>query len=68
MSMWQVLAGEPQLLRMVFSHLLEVLTLSLPYQEKARGQGRVSRVETSVPKAVSVPSPFLLAVGVEVEV
>ena len=53
MAMWHILAGETQLLRMVFSHLLEVLSLSLPYQEKARGQGRVSRVETTIPKAVS---------------
>lgn len=52
--MWHVLAGEPQLLRMVFSHLLEVLALSLPYQEKVKGQGRITRVETDIPKAVSV--------------
>ena len=52
-AMWHVLAGEPQLLRMVLSHLLEVLSLSLPYQEKAKGQGRVTRVETTSPKAVS---------------
>lgn len=54
MAMWHVLAGEPQLLRLVFSHLLEVLSLSLPYQEKAKGQGRITRVETDIPKAVSV--------------
>ena len=53
MEMWHILAGEPQLLKMVFSNLLEVLSLSLPYQEKAKGQGKVSRVETTIPKAVS---------------
>lgn len=53
-AMWHVLAGETQLLRMVFTNLLEVMALSLPYQEKAKGQGRVTRMETTVPKAVSV--------------
>ena len=52
-AMWHVLTGETQLLRMVFTNLLEVLSLSLPYQEKAKGQGRTTRVETVVPKAVS---------------
>ena len=52
--MWHVLAGETQLLKMVFTNLLEVLSLSLPYQEKAKGQGKVTRMETTVPKAVSV--------------
>ena len=62
MAMWHVLAGEAQLLRMVFSHLLEVLSLSLPYQEKAKGQGRTTRVETSVPKAVSVHCDCCLSI------
>ena len=53
-AMWHVLTGETQLLRMVFTNLLEVMSLSLPYQEKAKGQGRVTRVEANVPKAVSV--------------
>lgn len=52
--MWHVLAGDPQLLQQVFSHLLEVLSLSLPYQEKAKGGGKTTRAETSIPKAVSV--------------
>lgn len=51
--MWHILAGEAHLLRSVFSNLLEVLSLSLPYQEKAKGQGKVSIVETTLPKAVS---------------
>ncbi len=49
--MWQVLAGDVQLVRQVFAHLLEVLLLSLPYQEKRKGN-RTVRVETSIPKAV----------------
>ena len=53
-AMWHVLAGETQLLRMVFTNLLEVLSLSLPYQEKAKGHGRITRMETTVPKAVGV--------------
>jgi hypothetical protein len=52
-AMWHVLAGEAQILRTVFSNLLEVLSLSLPYQEKAKGQGKVCRVETTLPKAAS---------------
>jgi hypothetical protein len=52
-AMWHVLTGETQLLRMVFTNLLEVMSLSLPYQEKAKGQGRVTRVEANVPKAAS---------------
>jgi hypothetical protein len=55
--MWHVLAGEAQILRTVFSNLLEVLSLSLPYQEKAKGQGKVCRVETTLPKAVSKAFP-----------
>ena len=46
-----MLTGEPKLVRDVFAHLLEVLTLSLPYQEKTRGS-KTLRVETDVPKAV----------------
>lgn len=53
-AMWHVLSGEAQLLRQVFMHLLEVLSLSLPYQEKPKSQGRTTRIETSVPKAVSI--------------
>ena len=54
MAMWHVLAGDPQLLRQVFLHLLEVLSLSLPYQEKVKSGGKTTRAETSTPKAVSV--------------
>ena len=61
-AMWHVLTGETQLLRMVFTNLLEVLSLSLPYQEKAKGQGRTTRVETVVPKAVSAYLPNISTV------
>ena len=55
MEMWHIVAGEANLLKSVFTNLLEVLSLSLPYQEKAKGQqGRVTTVETTLPKAVSV--------------
>ena len=49
--MWHVLTGEPKLVREVFAHLLEVLTLSLPYQEKIKNN-RTLRIETDIPKAV----------------
>ena len=49
--MWHVLTGEPKLVREVFAHLLEVLTLSLPYQEKMKSN-RTLRIETDIPKAV----------------
>ena len=52
--MWHIIAGEAHLLKNVFVNLLEVLSLSLPYQEKAKGQGRVAVVETPLPKAVSI--------------
>ena len=51
-AMWQVLTGEVQLVQQVFFHLLEVLSLSLPYQEKTKGN-RMKRMETSIPKTVS---------------
>ena len=50
--MWDVMTGDVQLMKNVFIHLLDVLSLTLPYQEKARGNITV-KVETSVPKAVS---------------
>ena len=62
-AMWHILAGEPQLLKIVFSNLLEVLSLSLPYQEKAKGQGKTSRVETAIPKAVSRCVSSLSGIG-----
>ena len=49
--MWQVFVGEGPLLEQVLTHLLEVVTLSLPYQEKIKS-GKTLRVETTVPKAV----------------
>ena len=51
--MWHVLAGDAQLLRQVFAHLLEVLSLTLPYQEKTKSGGKTTNIETIVPKAVS---------------
>ena len=53
--MWQVLVGEGQLVRQVFDQLLEVISLSLPYQEKRKGSNFI-RVETATPKAVSEPA------------
>ena len=50
--MWHVLTGEAQLVRQVFSNLLEVLSLSLPYQEKIKSN-RTIRIETEIPKSVS---------------
>ena len=52
-AMWQVLTGDAQLIEKVFVHLLEVLFLSLPYQEKTKGN-RTIRLETDTPKAVSL--------------
>lgn len=55
-AMWEVLTGDIPLFRSVLNHLMEVLTLSLPYQERTRtSAGSVSyqRVETSVPKNAS---------------
>jgi len=49
--MWHVLTGEAQLVRQVFSNLLEVLSLSLPYQEKIKSN-RTIRIETEIPKSV----------------
>lgn len=51
-AMWDVMTGDVQLMKNVFTHLLEVLSLTLPYQEKPRGNITV-KIETSVPKAVS---------------
>ena len=56
--MWHILAGEAHLLKSVFLNLLEVLSLSLPYQEKAKGQGKVTIIETTLPKAVSAVIVF----------
>ena len=50
--MWQVFVGEGPLIEQVFTTLLEVISLSLPYQEKVKGTKTV-RVETAIPKAVS---------------
>ncbi len=54
-SMWQVFVGEGPLLEQVLTHLLEVVTLSLPYQEKIKS-GKTLHVETTVPKAVRTAS------------
>ena len=52
-ELWQVLTGDVKLMKSVILHLLEVISLTLPYQEKARGSV-MTKVETAVPKAVSV--------------
>ena len=49
--MWKVLAGEEGILQRVFAHLLEVLNLSLPYQEKHKNN-KVVRLPTDVPLSV----------------
>ena len=55
--MWEVLTGDIPLFRSVLNHLMEVLTLSLPYQERTRtsagGVVSYQRVETPIPKNVS---------------
>jgi hypothetical protein len=50
-DMWQVLCGDEDILRKVFSQLLEVLSLSLPYQEKHKGS-KVVRQRTETPHSV----------------
>lgn len=60
--MWQVLCGEESVLRRVFSQLLEVLTLTLPYQEKHKGN-KVLRYPTETPQTVSPPPPFDVCCG-----
>lgn len=50
--MWQVLVSDEATITQVFQHILEVLSFSLPYQEKPKGN-KVLRMETDVPKAVS---------------
>ncbi len=50
--MWQVLVSDESTITQVFQHILEVLSFSLPYQEKTKGN-KVIRTETDVPKAVS---------------
>lgn len=50
-DMWQVLCGDEAILRKVFVQLLEVLTLSLPYQERNKGN-RTIRYHTETPQSV----------------
>ena len=57
-ALWQVLTGDTQLMTNVIKHLLEVLVLTLPYQERSRtsatsGVASYQRTETPIPKAVS---------------
>lgn len=52
-DMWQVLCGDEAILRRVFSQLLEVLTLSLPYQEKHKGS-KIVRHRTETPHSVNL--------------
>ena len=51
-NMWEIMIGDKQLAKIIFEHLLEVIALTLPYQEKEFG-GTVTRTETHTPKAVS---------------
>lgn len=51
--MWEIMIGDKQLAKIIFEHLLEVIALTLPYQEKEFG-GTVTRTETHTPKAVSL--------------
>ena len=51
--MWEIMIGDKQLAKIIFEHLLEVIALTLPYQEKEFG-GTVTRTETHTAKAVSV--------------
>ena len=53
--MWEVMIGEKQLAKIIFEQLLEVLALTLPYQERDLS-GRSSRIETHTAKAVSSSS------------
>ena len=56
MEMWQVLAADKQLVTDIFTHMLETLSLGLPYQEKPKGNsGETVKMETPIPKAVSFP-------------
>lgn len=50
--MWEIIIGDKQLAKIIFEHLLEVIQLTLPYQEKEIG-GTITRTETHTPKAVS---------------
>ena len=52
-DMWQVLCGDEAILRKVFSQLLEVLTLTLPYQEKHKGN-KIVRHRTETPHSVNL--------------
>ena len=51
--MWEIMIGDKQLAKIIFDHLLEVIALTLPYQEKDFG-GTITRTETHTPKAVSI--------------
>lgn len=51
--MWEIMIGDRQLAKIIFEHLLEVLSLTLPYQEKDSG-GSITRTEMHTPKAVSI--------------
>ena len=51
-NMWEIMIGDKQLAKIIFEYLLEVIALTLPYQEKEFGVS-VTRTETHTPKAVS---------------
>ena len=52
-NMWEIMIGDKQLAKIIFEYLLEVIALTLPYQEKEFGVS-VTRTETHTPKAVSL--------------
>ncbi|XP_065915103.1 maestro heat-like repeat-containing protein family member 1 [Dysidea avara] len=51
-SMWKVMIGDKQLAKIIFEQLLEVLALTLPYQERDFS-GTLTRIETHTAKAVT---------------
>jgi len=48
--MWEIMIGDKQLAKIIFEYLLEVISLTLPYQEKDTSG---TRIEMHTPKAVS---------------
>jgi hypothetical protein len=62
-EMWQVLAADKQLVTDIFTHMLETLSLGLPYQEKPKGNsGETVKMETPIPKAITAALAVLLQV------
>ena len=55
---WQTLAGDKQLTRHMFEHLLDLLANSLPYKEKSERGGIPTFLTAPVPMAVSQHSSY----------